>query len=74
MMYPVKSAMVNTSRNNSVIVPSSKVVPCAVILQVLDLRPFVTITENSYKVFGFKPVTKKLNVVVLAVYKKSKGH
>lgn len=28
-------------------VPYSKVVPCAVMLQVLDLLPLVTITENS---------------------------
>lgn len=48
-------------------IPNSKVVPCAVILQVLDLLPLVTITENSYKVLGFKPVTKKLKVVVFAV-------
>lgn len=49
-------------------IPCSKVVPCAVMLQVLDLRPLVTMTENSYNVFGFKPVTKKLKVVVFAVY------
>ena len=39
-------------------IPNSKVVPWAVILHVLDLRPLVTITENSYSVFAFKPVTK----------------
>lgn len=41
-------------------------------LHVLALRPFVTMTENSYKVFGFKPVTKKLKVVVFAVYENQK--
>jgi len=35
----------------------SKVVPCAVMLQVLVLRPLVTMTENSYKVLGLRPVT-----------------
>lgn len=38
-------------------VPASYVVACAVILQVLDLRPLVTMTANSYMVFGLSPVT-----------------
>lgn len=35
----------------------SNVVPWAVILQVLLLRPLVTMTENSYSVLGFSPET-----------------
>lgn len=35
----------------------SKVVPCAVMLHVLVRRPLVNMTENSYSVLGFKPVT-----------------
>lgn len=35
----------------------SNVVPCAVMLQVLLRRPLVTMTENSYNVLGFRPVT-----------------
>lgn len=37
-------------------IPASYVVACAVMLHVLDLLFFVTITENSYIVFGLRPV------------------
>lgn len=43
----------------------SKVVPCAVILQVLLRLPLVTMTENSYSVLGFSPVTMWFRLVVL---------
>lgn len=46
--------------------PASYVVACAVILQVLDLRPLVTMTANSYMVFGLRPVTVWLSAVVSA--------
>ncbi len=46
--------------------PASYVVACAVILQVLDLRPLVTMTANSYIVFGLRPVTVWLSAVVSA--------
>lgn len=46
--------------------PASYVVACAVILQVLDLRPLVTMTANSYMVFGLSPVTVWLSAVVSA--------
>lgn len=45
----------------------SKVVPCAVMLHVLVRRPLVTMTENSYSVLGFKPVTMWLRLVALAI-------
>lgn len=38
------------------IIPASYVVACAVMLHVLDLLFFVTMTENSYIVFGLRPV------------------
>lgn len=37
-------------------IPASYVVACAVMLHVLDLLFFVTMTENSYMVFGLRPV------------------
>lgn len=46
--------------------PASYVVACAVILQVLDFRPLVTMTANSYIVFGLRPVTVWLSAVVSA--------
>lgn len=46
--------------------PDSYVVACAVILQVLDLRPLVTMTANSYMVLGLRPVTVWLRAVVSA--------
>lgn len=46
--------------------PASYVVACAVILQVLDLRPLVTMTANSYMVFGLRAVTVWLSAVVSA--------
>lgn len=46
--------------------PASYVVAWAVILQVLDLRPLVTMTANSYMVFGLRPVTVWLSAVVSA--------
>lgn len=46
--------------------PASYVVACAVILQVLDLRPLVTMTANSYIVFGLRLVTVWLSAVVSA--------
>ncbi len=59
----------NKSRNTGVCprgLPASYVVACAVILQVLDLRPLVTMTANSYIVFGLRPVTVWLSAVVSA--------
>lgn len=50
-------------------VPASYVVACAVILQVLDFRPLVTMTANSYMVFGFRPVMVWLRAVVSADWK-----
>ncbi|MEQ2180138.1 hypothetical protein GOODEAATRI_032557 [Goodea atripinnis] len=47
-------------------VPASYVVAWAVILQVLDLRPLVTMTANSYMVLGLRPVTVWLRAVVSA--------
>lgn len=52
----------------------SNVVPWAVMLQVLLLRPLVTMTENSYSVFGFSPWTMWFKVVVLAIYKLTHTH
>lgn len=46
--------------------PASYVVACAVILQVLDFRPLVTMTANSYMVFGLRPVTMWVSAVVSA--------
>ena len=43
-------------------------------LQVLVLLPLVTMTENSYRVLGFSPVTMWLRLVVLAVYKDAHIH
>lgn len=45
----------------------SNVVPCAVMLHVLVRRPLVTMTENSYSVLGFRPVTVWVRLVVLAI-------
>jgi len=54
-------------------IPASYVVACAVILQVLDLRPLVTMTANSYMLFGLRPVTVWLRAVVSADWKQDVG-
>lgn len=51
---------------------ASNVVPWAVMLHVLLFLPLVTMTENSYRVLGFSPVTTWLRLVVLAVWKRQR--
>lgn len=53
---------------------ASNVVPWAVILHVLVFLPLVTMTENSYRVLGFRPVTMWFRFVVLAVWKMAASH
>lgn len=42
-------------------------------LQVLDFRPLVTMTANSYMVFGLRPVTVWLSAVVSADWTHNKA-
>lgn len=49
-------------------------VPCAVMLHVLIRRPLVTMTENSYSVLGFRPVTMWFRLVVLAIWGETSTH
>lgn len=59
-MFQIPRNLENTSGKYVVetflYIPASYVVACAVMLQVLDLLFFVTMTENSYIVFGLRPV------------------